>query len=68
MKKLTATLGLMTLLFSLTACSGITNCKADGCDRDIYEDGYCQYHFTVGTVKAGVDEVGQGLFDSFFGA
>ena len=67
MKKIITVLGLSTLLLSLAACNGITNCKMDGCNKDIYKDGYCQYHYTVGAVKAGVDEVGQGLFDNIFG-
>ena len=30
-------------VLSLTAC-GPTDCKHDGCDKEIYENGYCMEH------------------------
>ena len=27
-----------------TAC-GLFSCKESGCDDEVYEDGYCKYHY-----------------------
>lgn len=42
-KKLTAIIMLLAIM--LSACSFTPTCKANGCDSDIYQDGYCKYHY-----------------------
>lgn len=53
MKKRIITLLLIGLMgVQLTACSEPT-CKADDCEEtEIYEDGYCRYHYYL---KSGED-------------
>ena len=29
-----------------TAC-GLFSCKESGCDDEVYEDGYCKYHYYI---------------------
>lgn len=44
-KRIMAVFFLMMLL-QLSACSLQITCKADGCsETEIYEDGYCRYHY-----------------------
>ena len=51
MKKRLATLALLAVaVFSLTAC-GETNCKHDGCDKEIEKDGYCTAHYLEHAVE-----------------
>ena len=42
-KKLAALLLLGALSLQLVACGN--DCKADGCDKEVYEDGYCEMHY-----------------------
>ena len=45
-KKIAAVFLLIIMTFQLAACSLQMTCKVDGCDEtDIYEDGYCKYHY-----------------------
>ena len=60
-KKLALLMAVLTVAFSLVACSGITHCKQ--CDDKVYEDGLCKYHYEVNSVKEKVDSVGKDLFD-----
>lgn len=41
----------LLLVLQLAAC-GLINCKESGCDEEIYEDGYCKYHYYL---EAGSD-------------
>lgn len=41
-KKIFLILTFIFLLGNLTGCS--SNCKADGCDREIYRNGLCSKH------------------------
>lgn len=62
MKK-TGLLLLVTLLLAL-ALSGCGNtCKEEGCDDEVYQDGYCKYHYTMHNV----DETAKGVFNGIFG-
>ncbi len=29
------------------ACSLINTCRESGCDDEIYEEGYCKYHYYI---------------------
>ncbi len=40
------------IVLQLTACSITNTCKESGCDDEIYEEGYCKYHYYL---KAGSD-------------
>jgi len=60
-KKLALLMAVLTVAFSLVACSGITHCKQ--CDDKVYEDGLCKYHYEVNSVKEKVDSVGKDIFD-----
>ena len=52
MKKTFLCVGMvLAIVVQLTAC-GAKTCKVDGCgETEIYEDGYCRYHYyeKVGT-------------------
>jgi major membrane immunogen (membrane-anchored lipoprotein) len=45
----------------LSACSFTQTCKAEGCDEEIYQDGYCKYHYYL---KNGEDTI-KNLINSF---
>ncbi len=45
----------------LSACSFALNCKANGCDSEIYQDGYCKYHYFL---KNGEDTL-KNIFNGF---
>lgn len=40
-------MALMAVL-QLTAC-GSNTCKESGCDDEVYEEGYCKYHYYLKT-------------------
>ena len=61
MKKLGMSLLVVLILCCLTACGGITHCK--DCDDEIYEDGYCKYHYALHYA----DDAANGAFDAIFG-
>lgn len=45
-KKMKFLILLVAALVQLTACSMEPTCKVAGCDEtEIYEDGYCKYHY-----------------------
>lgn len=45
-KRIMTVFFVMMMLLQLSACSLQISCKADGCNEtDIYEDGYCRYHY-----------------------
>ena len=49
MKKLIVAALCLSML-ALTAC-GLLNCKADGCDLDVYKSGYCEIHYAAQALK-----------------
>jgi len=51
----------LSAAFLLTACS--SNCKAEGCEDEIYQDDYCQYHYVVNTAKDEIDKLGKDIFN-----
>ena len=62
-KKVQFVLALIMVMTLLSACGEPANCKAEGCDDEIYMDGYCQYHYTMQQL----DGLGKELFDGLFG-
>lgn len=42
-RKLIAVVILLSAM--LSACSFDLNCKAEDCDSEVYQDGYCKYHY-----------------------
>ncbi len=44
MKRLFALMLAIVLVFALSAC-GSKHCKE--CDREVYKDGYCEYHYAL---------------------
>ena len=58
-KKIAVVFFIMMMVLHLTACSLQITCKADGCsETDIYEDGYCRYHYYM--------RAGENLIKDFF--
>lgn len=54
----------LAMVLSLSAC-GPQTCKEEGCDdTNIYQDGYCKYHYTLHNAKQTVDDAAKGIFDS----
>ena len=62
-KKVMAAIAAAGLLLSLSAC-GSKHCKAQGCDDEVYKDGYCQYHFTLHAVDSAAKDVFNTLFSN----
>lgn len=65
MKKVMMLIAATIILFSLSACSGLSHCKE--CDDAVYKDGYCKYHYSKQALKDTIDSEAKGLFDKFFG-
>ncbi len=51
---------LMLTALQISAC-GSKNCKAKDCDSEIYQDGYCKYHYYINQAENAVDAVEDGL-------
>lgn len=65
MKKMTMILAAAMMLCVLTSCAGVTHCKE--CDDEVYQDGYCKYHYALRVAKDTVDDAAKDLYDSVFG-
>lgn len=64
-------LGLM-MIISLASCK--SSCKHDGCEDEVYEVGYCKYHYNInkaqeaiGNVANDIDKAAKRLHDKIFG-
>ena len=66
MKKQLFILILAVTMIILSACAE-SNCKVDGCNDEIYEDGYCKYHYTLNVTKEVIDETAKNAFNRIFG-
>ena len=64
-KKISLFLVAATLVCSMVGCAGLTRCKE--CEDEIYEDGYCKYHYELNGTKNKVDELGKDIFNMFGG-
>ena len=53
-------------LCSLTAC-GSSHCKEEGGENEVYEDGYCEYHYALDVAKDAVGDAAGDLMDSLLG-
>ena len=58
-KKLVAALILIALM--LSACSFTPTCKASDCDSEIYQDGYCKYHYYLENGKDTLKDIINGF-------
>lgn len=63
MKKMMALIAALALAASLTACGG--HCKS--CDKPVYKDGYCEYHYALNAAQDLVDDAAQAAQDALFG-
>lgn len=61
MKKWVLTVCAALVLCCFAGCS--SHCKEQGCDNEVYKDGYCNYHYTLYQAAEAV----QGVYDAFFG-
>lgn len=61
MKKLMVLMVSLAALATLTAC-GSSHCKE--CDKEVYKDGYCEYHYALNVAQDLVDDAANGLLDS----
>lgn len=65
MKRFVVILGMAVMACMLVSCAGITHCKE--CDNEVYQDGYCEYHYALEVAKDTVSDAAQGLYESVFG-
>lgn len=59
-KKLLVIMMLLVTAIQLVACGDIITptCKEDGCDdTDIYEEGYCEYHYYENIVGNAIEDI-----------
>ena len=66
MKKGIAILMGMMAAVSLTAC-GSSTCQVEGCENEVYEDGYCEYHYALNVAGEMVSDAAGDLLDSIMG-
>ena len=59
MKRVLVLLLAALLVFALSAC-GSSHCKE--CDREVYKDGYCEYHYALNTAGDIVNDALGSLF------
>ena len=62
MKKIVALIAALTLTACLAACGG--HCKS--CDRPVYKDGYCEYHYAMETAQDMVNDAAQDVLNGLF--
>lgn len=56
-KKIATVLFIGMAAVQLTACIAFT-CKEQGCDEtDIYEDGYCKYHYGINAGEEALKDI-----------
>ena len=66
MKKSLAILLSAITILSLASCASKT-CKVEGCEDEVYEDGYCKYHYTINHAKEELDNLGKEIFNKIDG-
>ena len=66
MKKLAIVLTTFTMMLTLTAC-GSSQCQAEGCENEVYQDGYCEYHYALEVAKDTVSSAANDVLNSIFG-
>lgn len=64
MKKLMVLIVSLAALASLTAC-GSSHCKE--CDKEVYKDGYCEYHYAINVAQDVVGDAADDLLNSLMG-
>lgn len=62
-RKISLLLLAVTLVAGMAGCAGSKHCKE--CDDEVYEEGYCKYHYEINVVKNKVDELGKEIYDIF---
>ncbi|MBP3380433.1 MAG: hypothetical protein J6K77_06190 [Ruminococcus sp.] len=58
-KKFFAVLALGAVM--LTALVGCGTCKEDGCDEEVYKDGYCEVHYTLHAAGEALEDLADQL-------
>ena len=66
MKKIGILLAALVMAVSLTAC-GSSTCQVEGCGNEVYEDGYCEYHYALNVAGEMVSDAAGDLLDSIMG-
>ena len=66
MQKIGVFAAVLAMAISLTAC-GSSHCKEEGCENEVYEDGYCEYHYALNVAKDAVGDAAGDLMDSILG-
>lgn len=61
-----ATLAMLVMAVGLTGC-GSSQCKEEGCDKEVYEDGYCEYHYALNVAGEIVSDAAGDLMESLLG-
>jgi hypothetical protein len=55
MKKAIAILLAAVMALSMVACS--RNCKEEGCDKDVFKEGYCEIHYGLHQLEDGLKDL-----------
>ncbi len=55
-KRMMTILAVLAMAVVMTACS-LFNCKEKDCSEEVYEDGYCKYHYYI--------HAGEGIIKDF---
>ena len=66
MKKIAVVLTTLAMAACLTAC-GSAHCKESGCENEVYQDGYCEYHYALEVAKDTVSSAANDVLNSIFG-
>lgn len=54
-KKIFAVLALGAVM--MTALVGCGTCKEDGCDEEVYKEGYCELHYNLNELAEGLEDL-----------
>lgn len=66
MKKIAVVLTTLAMAACLTAC-GSTHCKESGCENEVYQDGYCEYHYAIHAAEEIVGNAAGDIMNSLLG-
>ncbi len=66
MKKIAVVLTTLAMAACLTAC-GSAHCKESGCENEVYQDGYCEYHYAIHAAEEIVGNAAGDIMNSLLG-
>ena len=58
---------LVAFVIAAVCLAGCGSSKCKECDREVYKDGYCEYHYAINIAEDVLNDAAGDLMDSIFG-